>query len=218
MKTFRELYIRLIDSSPENFFKLIKDNLNENWKYKKIDVDEALLNDTPTSCYQYSGNKNLPDALLYITEKEIGLLYVSNIIPVEKGHLLYDEYNAILLDFFENVIKPVKEKSNARIETELTEPEITNNDILSSECSKLFKAFSLYANKSTGSLHPADQERWFSFIMCINKNSEKIDPDILKRLLIDDGWAEDKAIELSSEFEFAISLLNYHDKAEECHA
>ncbi len=216
MKTFIELYIRLEDSSPDTFFKLVEQNLSENWSHKKIELDEALLDDTPISCYQYSKNKNLPGAFLYLIEKETSLLYVSNIIPTETGRLSYDEYNAILTDFSENVIKNIQEKIN--VSAEMTKPEITINDILSSECSELFKAFSVYANKSTGSSHPADQKRWFSFIKCVDKSSEKIDPDIVQKLLIDDSWPEDEAIELSLEFEFAISLLKFHHEAEECHA
>jgi len=216
MKTFIELYIRLKDSSPETYFKLIEDNLSKDWTHKKIEIDDAFRDDTPTSCYQYSKNENLPGAFLYLTEKETNLLFVSNIIPIEIGRLSYDEYNAIIMDFFENVVKPLQAKIN--VEIEITKAEITINDILSSECSKLFKAFSVCANKSTGSSHSLDQKRWFSFIKCVEKNSEKIDPDIVQKLLINDGWSEDKAIELSLEFEFAISLLDFQNEMEVCHA
>jgi len=217
MKIFRELYIHLGDSSPDTFFKVIEENLSENWRREKIDVDEAFLDETPSaSCYQHSQHGNLPGAYLYIAEKETSMLHVSNIIPLETGQLTYDAYNAILTDFFENVLKPTEERLNVSIK--ITEPEIRLDDILSSECSKLFKAFSRCANKSAGSSYLPDQEKWFSFIRCVNKNSEKIDPDIVEKLLIDDGWPEDRAIDLSSEFEFGVSLLNFHHKAEECHA
>ena len=211
MKTFRELYIHLSDTSPGTFFKLIEENLSRNWIYKEMEFD-----DTSLSCYQYLKNQDLLEAYLFITEKETNLLHVSNIIPVESGQLSYDEYNAILLDFFEHIVKPVIEKVNVKIE--LTDPEITLNEILSSECSRLFAAFSKFANKSTGSSNPADQEKWFSFIKCIDENSEKVNPDTVQKLLIDDGWPENKAIELALEFEFALSLLNFHHKDEECHA
>lgn len=220
MKTFRELSIKLRDGSVESFFRLIEDNLSGNWTQDNMELDPTLLaltdNIPKFSCYRYSESENLPEAYLYLTEKDANLLYVSNIVPVEMGQLSYDEYNAIIIDFFENVLKPIKEKID--VEIEITTPYISLDDILSLECSKLFKAFSRSANKSTGSSHPLDQKRWFSFIMCVDRNEEEIDSNLVQNLLIDDGWPEEKAFELSLEFESAMSLLKFYHEAEESHA
>lgn len=220
MKTFRELQIKLQDDSVDALFRVIDDNLNENWTHKEFDFDAdvlGVLDDTPkTSCYQYSGNESLPGAYLFLREKDANLLHVSNIIPIELGQMSYDEYNAILIDFYDNVLKPIEKQIN--VEIEITEPDIALDDILTSECSKSFKAFSRCANRYTGNSHPLDQKRWFTFIICLDRNNKKIDPDFVQKMLVDDGWPEDKAFELSLEFESAMSLLEFYHETEECHA
>lgn len=87
----------------------------------------------------------------------------------------------------------------------------------------------MHANKSTGSSHPCDEERWFDFI-CQTVDDEKIfDYDILFGFLTDEeywgkkdpdflgaigqfAWDEEKGAELASEYENYVRILQYYKK------
>ena len=85
------------------------------------------------------------------------------------------------------------------------------------------------ANKSTGSSHPFDQERWFDFI-CQTVDDDRIfDYTTLANFLQDEtywgkkseefigvigefSWDEEHAYELASEYERACEILQYYKK------
>lgn len=158
-----------------------------------------------------------------------GELHVGNIVPTQKGHLSINAYNKILQKFYDDVIHPY-EKSG----TTLNISKLTSNkfDPLS-EISKLalmkLEKFCKCANKSTGSSHPEDRNRWFDFI-CQTVDDDRIfDYDKLARFLQDDNywgkkpedfigvigdfaWDKEKAYELASEYESLCEILIYYKK------
>jgi hypothetical protein len=77
-------------------------------------------------------------------------------------------------------------------------------DLMSAEAFKLLKSFSGLANKSTGSAHPMDRERWYAFLIVINREGSPLNPHDLKRWLTKvENWPERNAQDLVIEFEFA---------------
>lgn len=93
---------------------------------------------------------------------------------------------------------------------------MTDNDNLLKEyipltSIKLLDDFSKSANKDTGSSHPDDEKRWFDFIISVVKSGSNLPVDALQDWLQADGWSEERADRLSSEFEFGASIL-YHYK------
>lgn len=71
--------------------------------------------------------------------------------------------------------------------------------------------FSSAANKSTGSTHPYDRQRWFEFITLIHKSEKNISPEEVQKFLTEDGWTEDFSFELACEFEYSLDLLEYYE-------
>ncbi len=149
------------------------------------------------------------DAHLWITERKQHQFYVSNIVPIEVSQLSIDDYNDVLMEFFDLGIKDIVEGLGGIVE--LTTDEYHIEDELGQECAQKLRKFSSAANKSTGNTHPLDQERWFDFIVSAFNYKNQIDPSDIEKFLVQDGWSEDFAIELACQFSQSINLLEFYE-------
>lgn len=204
MKIFQDLFIHLNGIDYKELAQHLNSKCTDYWKpvvIDDIDFKKEWLR------YEHIEGDGLPPAGFFLTEKEKDLWYVPNIVPKMKNELTYDEYNSLLNDFAEKVLSPAIQ--GLPIKIEITEPETSLQKIAGEDIAKKLKVFSSCANKSTGSSHPSDQERWFDFLCAVQKARVKLDTDMLIRLLIEQGWSEDKASELGVEYEFALALLKY---------
>lgn len=226
MKTYKELYFRGNSTELSKFVDEIKkyaigdwaaEKTSDQWKdylfiaYSGKEVDKARIS-------IYIGD--------ILTENEIN---VGNIIPVEKNELTIDEYNSILTKFYEDVVKPYR-KNNMDLEIVYQ-----NNDsfeptsVISEESLRKLKSFCNSANKSTGSSHPCDRERWFEFICQTVDDGKMFDSTTLANFLQDENywgkkpdgfigvmgsyaWDEEHAYELASEYENLCEFLKYYKK------
>ena len=137
--------------------------------------------------------------------------YVPNIVPIEFGELSIAQYNAILADFIERIVRPVASQFDYQIDA--TEARQDLKDWTSVDAAKKLRVFSAAANKSTGASHPMDQRRWFDFIIAVHGCQKTIDTDYLIRWLHEiEGWDEESAHELAGQYETALSLLQHYDK------
>ena len=85
-------------------------------------------------------------------------------------------------------------------------------DWMSPTSAELLKRFSRNANKSTGSSHPFDRERWHEFIIGLHAERREIDTEKLGRWLQDvERWSDEAAIDLIIEYEFGRDLLKQYD-------
>lgn len=73
------------------------------------------------------------------------------------------------------------------------------------------KCFSGCANKSNGGAHPRDRQRFNDFIVQAHYENSSLDDFTLRELLIDEGWSERHADDLSSKYCFARDLLKQYD-------
>ena len=93
-----------------------------------------------------------------------GYVKVCNIVPLQKNQLTIDEYNQ-LLDLFYNDIARVYGETHDDIKVVgPSSGQFNPLDYISEEALKKLTLFCNAANKSTGSSHPCDEERWFDFI------------------------------------------------------
>jgi hypothetical protein len=136
---------------------------------------------------------------------------VSNIVPIETSKLSYSQYNAVLQDFVSRIAKPAAER--AKFDVRLTSSQQSLVDWVSPEAATALRMFSAAANKSTGSSHPMDRDRWFKFIIAAHQSVGKLDASRLARWLHEaDGWDDDSAHELAIEYEFGLALLDEYDR------
>jgi hypothetical protein len=161
-----------------------------------------------------STGDSLQSATLWLGSEGNGYA-VSNIVPLDPkvGKLSYREYNEILQDFEFQMAAHAAVKAGFTVER--TTPKESLDHWASPNTAEALRTFSRMANKSTGSSHPLDKERWYKFIIAAHGDQHlKLGTHKLARWLFEvEGWRDEKASELVIEFEFGLSLLREYDKS-----
>ena len=173
---------------------------------RRYDLEDRKTTGDEAYAFHRRKDDALPAAGLSLFEKDEGRWYVPNVVPLEYGFLSYQQYNELLAEFAEIVLEPVVKECG--VEYSLSQGEISDIDLLGQECARLLRAFSSCANKSTGSAHPMDRERWLAFIAAA-PDSNSVSADDVQRLLEEQGWDEDSAYRLAVQFEFGQELIEY---------
>lgn len=133
-------------------------------------------------------------------------LEVFNIISYSLSQLSCAQYNRILLRFEEKILKPIQVENGFKIIK--TSQQYDIKDYIGEEGFRLLTLFSENANKSTGHSHPMDFSRWCEFIFYVHRNNCKLNPTEFQIWLKENGWDEDKSIELANDFEYSLELLS----------
>lgn len=212
MKVFRELELYGSQSDLIEGIKAIEKRLDAGWvrnteREEKISTVASGTN----YCFTCSKDGDREAASLWFSYQDDTTLYVSNIVPEEIRELSYDQYNLIIEEFYEQFVKPMTDQLG--LEHLLTADAKQIEDWISKETAEKLRHFSKAANKSTGSSHPLDQQRWLVFLVSAHKENAQLDTHTLMRWLIEtEGWFEEAASELGIEYEFARSLLKFYDE------
>jgi hypothetical protein len=141
-------------------------------------------------------------------------LKVTNIVPVSVPQLSRNQYNMILDDFVSQNIQ--SHAKDLKLTVNLTADRRPITDWMSSESAKLLATYSRSANRTI--THPSDEDLWRNFLIQAHLDRTNLDTETLFRWLTEEeGWLEDRARELTIEFEFALSLLNDYDQRRENH-
>jgi hypothetical protein len=217
VKVHQELTIGPLNRDQEAaLVSRLENRLANGWSRNK-DREEEMSRTIVSSklyCFRCNKKNKREAASLYLAragDPSADLLYVSNIVPTDLRELTYDQYNFILCEFHERFAKPVGDSMGIRVE--LSRAEQTLEDWLSPQLANLLKLFSHAANKSTGSSHPMDRERWFDFLIAIHRAREHLDTGLLERWLVEEEkWPDDVAFDLICEFEFSQGLLRRFDR------
>jgi len=136
---------------------------------------------------------------------------VVNIVPLEASELEPVRYNRVLQDFVVKVAVPAASAAGFVVEPGPAAQGL--GDWLSEDAAAALRRFSVLANKSTGSSHPSDQRRWFSFLIAVHHDPGRLDTSRLIRWLCEvEGWSPDKAHELAIEYEYGLALLDEYDR------
>ncbi|OQK29293.1 hypothetical protein [Vibrio parahaemolyticus] len=210
METFKDVFIKLGDKSIVEFISRLTDRTQTYWSRSYESEENSKYLGEIAFSFKRTGDTALPDAGLSIFQKNENTWYIPNVVPLEKGQLSYKEYNEIITDFYDSCLKPVAIEFN--IDIEITSDSLTVEDVVGEEAGNLLESFSLLANKSTGSSHPCDQNRWFAFIVETCKKNQYVNSSDLIRVLCKQGWSESSAQKLVIEYEFARDLIKYMEQ------
>jgi hypothetical protein len=212
VKVHQELRIGPLTGEQEpKFISWVAEHLTVGWS-RDLAREEEVIRESAMKfyCFACQQSPDRPAAKLFLTHAErrtTSWLYVSNIVPQEVRQLTFDQYNHILNEFDTRFAKPAADSIGVRVE--LSSPEQSIEDWLSPESAKLLTAFSHLANKSTGSTHPMDRERWYDFLIALHRSGENPNVGLLQRWLIEEEqWPDDIAFDLVCEYEFARGLLD----------
>jgi hypothetical protein len=192
---------------------LISKLLEKGWVRDKEAEKESLKRHAGGAdkvfCIICSRTKNYPSSKIYLL-KYSGKITTTNIYPVkERRPLSNEEFNYIVRDFYEGFVKKAVEKTGVSIT--FSGGNVTPEDLLGRKPAKLLKLFSNAANKSSGSSHPLDRERWFNFIISAHLNGSKASTSELGQCLLEDGWSDEMAHKLVCQYEYAKDLLQSYD-------
>ena len=226
MKTYRELYFKGSSKQLSEFVDQIGKYAIGDWKLEKQPErwKDYLF-------FDYIGTAvDKARVSIYVGDRIAkGELNVGNIIPIEKNELSVDEYNAVLLKFYNDVVRPYKECVTELSILQPSDDIFDPTSVISETALEKLKLFCSAANKSTGSSHPYDQERWFDFICQTVDDGKMFDSSTLASFLQDEtywgkkpddfigvmgeyAWDEDNAYELAAEYENLCEVLGYYKK------
>jgi len=214
MKIHRELELHGDRSAVFHMLDAISAEPAAGWSRNSTAEQELKRMASEQICFECTNTAARRQSRLWIAWREDKhLAYVTNIVPTRGGGLSINEYNAILEDFTKsNKLEERSARAGIRV---LLSPQDVDLQYwhLNPRTVELLKYFSDAANKSTGSSHPLDRERWFHFLIAAHKDKATLDTSILGRWLCDEqGWPEDTASDLRIEYEFARELLNAYDR------
>jgi hypothetical protein len=213
MEIFRELYIRGEPAQLNATVDAIERSLPDHWvrdKDAEARVQTFATGRKPAYCFASDDAGSLPAAALVIMENEPGTLYVSNIVPRIKDQLHYGEYNAILEYFCDTFVRPAAAQTGVTVDLTTNEADLCH--WLSADAAQKLRAFSVAANKNTGSAHPSDRERWNDFLVTTYRDGHRLDTSTLQRWLVEvEKWRPEVAEQLAIEYEFSNSLLDYYE-------
>lgn len=213
METFKELTIQINDSQIPGFLSQIEKYMKDGWS-RNYDLEKSNMASAGNIVFYYftcTERGNREAALVALVKKDDNSVHVSNVVPQNLSELSYCQYNLILTEFYEKFVKPSCEI--LKLKTELSKGEETINDWMSEISVERLKSFSSLANKSTGTSHPFDKERWYNFVISIVENNDKLESSELVRWLVEEeSWAEDVARDISIEFEQEVGLLKQYLK------
>jgi hypothetical protein len=208
MIRYQDLKICLLGIDLDQFVTNLEAVLPTYWCREKS-KESGLQNfsDKKMFCFQRTKGDGI-DSSLWIAEKSHDTLYVSNIVPTQKNQLSIKEYNSILNDFKSAGIEKLADQSKFRIEQ--TSAVYSIDDLVSKNAAKALSEFSTGANKSTGSAHPSDRNRWIKFLSLVSDDGSELSAEDLMKYFVEEGWSEDFASELAIEYELANDLLTYY--------
>src|SRR5262249_60053317 len=100
MKIFRDLYISIDPDRLAAIADSIERTPPPGWTRDRAAEERArlapVLRPKSTFCFNCSAEGQRPAALVFLTQKDEGTFFVSNIIPMGKHQLGHGEYNAII--------------------------------------------------------------------------------------------------------------------------
>lgn len=211
MKIFRDLSITG-PRNPAQFEAVgeeIARHLPASWmrdRARENDNAELLEDMLPVFVFERAADSLAPKSGL-VMARDGQRLSVANLVPIDVHQLSIDQYNAALEEFYRMAAKPACDALGYKADLTPENPPMTA--WMTEGTFRKLSRFSAAANKSTGSSHPRDQERWMDFIIAATKESAPLKVDILKRWLIEEeGWDERTAGDLAIEYEFGRALLN----------
>lgn len=228
MQVYKELVFVGEKKALDELSTEIYDVFPSNWK--KPHGDDLLLKDYILADYDGTLAPRAEVSIYYGRDAwREGSIRVCNIVPLEKRELTVEEYNKVLNLFYIDIAKKYCEiHKNVKLVGPSSE-QFDPLNYISDEALKKLTYFCDAANKSTGSSHPSDEERWFDFICQTVDDKRMFDYDTLFNFLIDEdywgrkeegflgvighfAWDKENAQELAMEYDNYVRILQYYKR------
>ena len=208
LSVFKDLTIFDAAKKIADIGKMLEEQLPSEWVRDHAREDDAQKLDTNKwLVFNRSVQDKIPAASLFFSAIDSDLK-VTNIVPQTARELSKQQYNSILTEFYEAATHPVCKVMSLRCE--LTHDELPLTNWLTEKAAEKLVRFSKCANKSTGSAHPLDRDRWFDFLVQVVSDGSDFDTGTLEQWLITiEHWPEESAYNIILQYEFGIDLLKF---------
>jgi hypothetical protein len=211
MRLTNELIVRGDPSEVAKLVERIESVPQNGWK-REPEVEQRLKSMGAASqgafCFSWQGGTGSPPASLFLHKRGLSELSVSNIVAKERRALSDEEYNEILAEFEQDILKP--HSAGIGVETIVIPPLARLEASLSPEALRRLKSFSSKANKAVP--HPLDWQRWDQFLVQIHQDGSLLDEVELAMWLVDQGWTEPQFGRFLERFRTGRSLLTAYDE------
>ena len=211
ISVFQELFLHNANTSRSKCRETLISAANFPWRHagEKEHLVHTHSPDEDIIAFERVASDGIDAAGLVLWSRDDGY-EVLNIVPLEASELGPVRYNRVLQDFSVKVVEPAASIAGFVVEAGPTAQGL--GDWLSEDAAAALRRFSVTANKSTGSSHPSDRRRWFSFLIAVHHDPGRLDTSRLIRWLCEiEGWSPDKAHELAIEYEYGLALLDEYD-------
>lgn len=210
MKKFKELQV-VIGSDKQAIaeFNLIKTHCNGTLFTFSEEV-ERLYHQDDKMLHILARVQGVPEAIILVFISD-GNIKVINIVPNgnDVSCLTKEQYNHILDNFAENIIRPLL---GSRYEIIITSDDIQMENIIPKSFQSLMRFVNCPGKESPFS-HPMDRERWCEFICTLFSNNEYLSSGDLEQWLLEDLHREQKLVcTIIEKYEDATELLEYYDR------
>jgi hypothetical protein len=213
MEVFRDLFLRGESEQLAALMDDVEKSLPSGWVRDRTTEGILRANSLwtkPVYSFFHDQDNHLPAATIYFLEEEPGLLTASNIVPRNKPRLSYREYNVLLEQFCERVVRPYAERRG--VEVELTSSQADLSNWLSEASAEKLRTFSTLSNKFIGCLHPHDQKRWIDFIVTAHQDGSQLHATTLRRWLTEiEDWSPEIADQLVNEYALGGEVLTFSE-------
>lgn len=218
MKVYQNLKIILKPENKAIFVERLRELVEQSsdWKNRK-DAEEGFKKrsmglDFDVYCFesgQYDFEGEIISGLLWMHD-EGDSIEVFNIMPTTGNNLSQDQYNFILRKFKTEFIDNLA--SDCEAEVYYSKDHFDMEDHIGKLAMEKLVSFSETSNHATGHSHPLDFKKWVDFIFAIHLQKNNLSANDLYHWLLEHGWGDEKANDLSLDFEYSISLLEEYDK------
>lgn len=215
METYNDLEISGSTADLIDLLDAVRNSLNKDW----------LLDRATAAGYATNSGKSDRELICVKTPQindKVGLVWfglwdnrlqVLNIVPKEQEGLSYEEYNAILDNFFKECVET--HLSKFKVEVTYDTAGIDFESIAGKDTFDKLVSWENSCNPSTGNTHPMDFERWADFVITAHRSNSGLNSTLLVRWLVEErGWNEEFPItsRIGLDYEYAIHLLRENDR------
>ena len=160
-----------------------------------------------TYFFSCTAKANRPAAGFQVCGRSDNELYISHIMPGEKGTLSVDQCYRVIEEFNREFLVPAA--AEIGVKTELIQHRLTMENDLSFDAARLLRDFSSSPNRK--SLNQYDRQLWNAFLVQVHRDETLISRASLDEWLQLEGWSEEIRTQLVGEHETARSLLETYD-------
>jgi len=212
MEVFRKMYLRGDLNQLVATLELIGHSLPPGWiRDGQAELRLHTLSfgeERKRFCFRAAHAFPLPVSDVFVIEVDDGTFEVSNIVPREQPQLSIGQYNAVLDEFCNRIVRPIAEE--AGVVVELTPGHVELGQWLSGASEGKLRAFSEKAFKGNAASRGDDRRRWLDFVVTAHREGGRLPPRMLERWLVEvDGWYPEIAEELADEYRLGGEILSF---------